>query len=131
MVGHIDLDLTHQLAAVVRAVEPLGLLADEVEADMDVDQPKQVITRNPLIQCHHLQSGLSGGGGGRLEHATIIKKETPDARELGFVSNLEGSARLPFLLVRGAGHLIERPFAGATALDGGPRQVLRPCPRPN
>lgn len=111
-VGHIDLDLTHQLAlgahpeqvadeqhleqhhgvdgraAVVGTVEPFGLLADEVEADVGVDQPEQVITRNQLVQRHHLQFGLSGGGG-RLEHAEIIKKPSPRrVGAWGFVSSL-------------------------------------------
>ncbi|MDD2988369.1 MAG: hypothetical protein PHI64_05340, partial [Zoogloea sp.] len=73
-----------------------------------------------LVQRHHFQFGLSGGGG-RLEHAAIIKKRSPRrAGAWGFVSSLTPlSGRFCFLVPTVA---IAQPLLG---LRGPRRHELR------
>ena len=63
---------------------------------MLVEQPEQVVFRDQLLQRHHLQFRLSRVG--RLEHANIIKKQSPQSLG-GFVSSLNGATRAPFRLL--------------------------------
>ena len=94
-VGNIDLDFLHQpplganpeqiankqhleqhhridrRPAIVLTVQVLGRFADEIKPDVLVEQAKQVVFRDQLLQRHHLQFRLSRVG--RLEHANIIK----------------------------------------------------------
>jgi hypothetical protein len=81
-IGHIDLDLAHQLplgpdaeqiadkqrleellrrdrrAAVIRAIQVFGHLPDEPEVNRSIDPAQQMIARNQLLQGHHLKLGL-------------------------------------------------------------------------
>lgn len=106
-IGDVDLDLAHQLplrahpeqvadeqrfehqgrierwAAVVGAVERRRRIVDEGKVDRTLDLAEQMISRNQLIQRHHLKRGLFRGGS--LQHNPVKQKPPANARGLSAV----------------------------------------------